>query len=326
VRIRLKSRIKRFAARILDLLLVPLLVVAAVPMKLFRAIGPQFAPASRALLRSVGVWPLRRHYYDPLFHPADLSRSLTSARSLAGIEWRLEEQREILGRMRYGAEFNHYLLTAPEDHRKFTLENDTFASGDADYLYGLIRLVKPRRVIEVGCGNSTRVMRAAEIKNQSENPQHRCVHVCVEPYENPWLEDLGVQVLRQRVETLSLDQFGALEHGDLLFIDSSHIARPNGDVTFEILEVLPVLKPGVLVHFHDIFSPRDYPAEWIEKRVYQWNEQYILEAFLSFNSEFEIFGALNLLHHQHYAELAAICVRHDRSREPGSFYIQRRVP
>jgi len=325
VRISLKSRGKRFIARILDLLLAPLLLVAAAPMRVFRAIGPQFAPASRAVLRSVGVWPLRRHYYDPLFHPGDLSRPLTAARTIAGIDWQLEKQRAILSRMQFAGEFDEYVRTAPNDHRKFTLDNGTFDSGDADYLYGLIRLYKPRRVIEVGCGNSTRVMRAAELKNQVESPNQRCEHICVEPFENPWLEHMGVQVLRQPVETLSLDHFRSLDRGDLLFIDSSHITRPNGDVTFEILEVLPVLKPGVLVHFHDIFSPRDYPEEWLVKRVYQWNEQYILEAFLSFNSEFEIFGALNLLHHEHYSDLAAICVRHDRSREPGSFYIQRRV-
>lgn len=320
----LKRFLKRFVIPVVDLFLVPFLVIAAAPMRVFRKIGPQFAPRSRAILRRMGVWPLRRHYYDPLFHPGDLSKSLHSARTLGGIDWNMQEQLTILRQMTFAEEFRAYLNAAPTGKPRYRLDNNSFLSGDADYLYNFIRLFKPRRVIEVGCGNSTLVMRAAEIQNQNEDPAQQCVHTCIEPYENPWLDEMGITVVRERVETMDIEQFRALQSGDLLFIDSSHMVRPTGDVTFEILEVLPALKPGVFVHFHDVFSPREYLQEWILDRVYQWNEQYLLEAFLSFNVEFKVIGALNLLHHRCYDELAAICVQYDRSREPGSLYIQRR--
>ncbi len=319
----LKSFLKKFAVPFVDLLLAPLLAIAAIPMRLFRRMGPQFAPLSRQTLRRVGVWPLRRHYYDPLFHPDDLSAPLDAPRELKGIEWNVEEQLQILRQMSFSAEFRRFVEGPQGNKRHFTLDNGTFLSGDADYLYSFVRHFKPSRIIEVGCGNSTLVMHAAATANVDEDPERSCNHICIEPYETPWLEQLGVTVLRERVESVDMERFRSLQSGDLLFVDSSHMVRPRGDVTFEILEVLPNLRPGVFVHFHDIFSPREYLRDWIVNRAYLWNEQYMLEAFLSFNSQFKVIAALNLLHHGHYEALASICVQHDRTREPGSFYIQR---
>ena len=97
-----------------------------------------------------------------------------------------------------------------------------------------------------------------------------------------WLNDVsGIEVLRQRVEQMDKQLFLELEENDILFIDSSHMIRPQGDVLCEYLEILPTLRPGVLVHIHDIFTPRDYPDEWLIDEVKLWNEQYLLEAFLS---------------------------------------------
>ena len=93
------------------------------------------------------------------------------------------------------------------------------------------------------------------------------------------LEKIGVTVIRQKVEGLGKAVFAELEKGDILFIDSSHIIRPQGDVLFEYLESLPSLNRGVIVHIHDIFSPKDYLKEWVTNEVRFWNEQYLLEAF-----------------------------------------------
>ncbi len=117
--------------------------------------------------------------------------------------------------------------------------------------------------------------------------------------------------------------FRSLAAGDILFIDSSHVIRPRGDVVFEYLEILPALDVGVIVHIHDIFLPRDYPAEWIVDEVRFWNEQYLLEAFLTLNSDWKVIGALNFLRHHHYQELKAKCPFLTDDREPGSFYIER---
>ena len=139
----------------------------------------------------------------------------------------------------------------------------------------------------------------------------------------PWLEKTGVTVLRERVESVSKNLFSELGENDILFIDSSHIIRPQGDVLYEYLELLPILKPGVIVHVHDIFSPRDYLKQWLVDEVKLWNEQYLLEAFLSGNREWKIIGALNYLHHTYYDELKRTCPFLNREREPGSFYIQK---
>ncbi len=94
---------------------------------------------------------------------------------------------------------------------------------------------------------------------------------------------------------------------------------------FEYLELLPTLKKGVIVHVHDIFSPKNYPKQWLEKEVIFWNEQYLLEAFLSHNNNWKIIGALNYLLHNHYEELKAVAPFLTHDKEPGSFYIQKVV-
>ncbi|MCX5694939.1 MAG: hypothetical protein NT014_07495 [Candidatus Omnitrophica bacterium] len=159
--------------------------------------------------------------------------------------------------------------------------------------------------------------------NTEEVSGYKCKHICIEPYEMPWLESTGVKVIRQKVENMGREFFFFFFQNDILFIDSSHIIRPQGDVLFEYLELMPSLKMGVIVHIHDIFSPRDYKAEWVIDDVRFWNEQYLLEAFLTSNKDYKIIGALNYLHHNHYDRLRAKCHFLSQEREPGSFYIQK---
>ena len=206
----------------------------------------------------------------------------------------------------------------------FYVDNGAFEAGDAEYWYNLIRLLKPARIFEVGSGNSTLLAARAIARTRAEAPQYSCRHVCIEPFEAPWLEQLGVEVVRKRVEEVGTAFFRELQKNDILFIDSSHVIRPRGDVLFEYLELLPSLNPGVVVHLHDIFSPREYPEEWVLKKVLFWNEQYLLEAFLTANSEWKIIGALNYLRHNHFEPLRAKSPFLTPKDDPGSFYIQRR--
>src|SRR6202044_2663312 len=112
------------------------------------------------------------------------------------------------------------------------------------------------------------------LKNHSESGL-RAPHTCIEPYEMRWLEQFEeVNVLRDRVEDSGIDWAKELDRGDLLFVDSSHMIRPQGDVLKEYLEIFPRLASGVYIHIHDIFTPRDYPANWIAIKVRFWNEQY----------------------------------------------------
>jgi len=300
-----------FVLRVLDVLISPLVVLSALLLKVVRLAGVQNLPWSRAFLRTVGVFPIRDHYYEPLFNPKRLRRPLDQDRALPGIDWNVEGQLRLLGSLPYGGEIPDLELS------------DNFHAGDAEFLYGFIRLRKPRRIVEIGSGYSTLIAARALRRNREELPGYACDHLCIEPYEMSWLEQSGVRVLRKRVEEVGLAPFLELDAGDLLFIDSSHVLRPQGDVVFEYLELLPSLRPGVVVHVHDIFSPRDYPEAWVADQVRLWNEQYVLEAFLSCNRDWRVLAALNFLHHHHFEALRAACPFLTPAHEPGSFYIER---
>jgi len=304
-----------------DLLLAPVVYSVAHLLKAIRRAGISRMPLCKRALMRVGVFPIRNHYDEPLFDSMLLRHPLDHNRVLPGIDWNIDEQIYLLKSFC----FNDELKDVPNvkiDELTFHMNNGSFGSGDAEYLYNLIRLKKPTKIIEIGSGNSTLMAIKAINKNQ-EIANYKCDHLCIEPYEAPWLEKIGVTVIRQKVEEVNKAIFNALEKNDLLFIDSSHIIRPHGDVLFEYLELIPLLKAGVIVHIHDIFSPKDYLKEWVVDEVRFYNEQYLLEAFLTCNQDWKIIGALNYLHHNYYQDLKATCPFLTQDREPGSFYIQK---
>lgn len=313
---------KTVVASVADVVLLPLVLPAALVLKAVRRIGLMRLRSCSWLLMRIGVLPIRRHYYEPFLDPRELRKSLEQERSLPGIDWNVEAQLALIAGMRFADELG-YLAQPRTGVIDFRLKNGSFESGDAEFLYQFIRARKPRRIFEIGSGNSTLIARDALQKNRAEDPTYSCRHLCIEPFEMPWLESTGVTVLRKKVEEVDPALFAELEANDLLFIDSSHVIRPQGDVLTEYLEILPRLLPGVIVHIHDIFSPRDYPREWLEKRMLLWNEQYLLEACLSQNDTWQVLAALNFLHHRHFAELRRVCPYLTPEREPGSFYIQK---
>jgi predicted O-methyltransferase YrrM len=305
-----------------DLMISPLAYFCASVLWVVRRVGVQRLPRTRGMLLRAGCFPIREHYYEPSFDNESIRTLLSTERNLPGIDWNIAEQLQLL------RSFSHHdeLATLPIEEcggYEFYLENSSFESGDAEYWYNLIRLKKPKRIIEIGSGFSTRMARRALDANVREDPHYTCEHVLVEPYEHDWLETLGVIVIRDKVENCDLRMFEELDAGDILFIDSSHMIRPRGDVLFEYLEILPMLKVGVIVHIHDIFSPMDYPAGWIVDEVRFWNEQYLLEAFLTSNKDWKVMGALNLLRRHHFDELRDKCVFLTEQSQPGSLYIER---
>jgi len=312
-------------AKVLDLLAVPVAILLSMTGRLIRRIGVDRLPITLGVLRRFGIFPIQDHYYEPLFNPAHLRKPLDEDRALPGIDWNVAEQLDLLKKF----QFNQELMAFPVEQRserEFSYDNVVFGSGDAEYLYNVIRFFKPRRLIEIGSGQSTLLAVLALEANRRSNLESACEHICIEPYETAWLEELNVKVIREPVELVDKQLFRSLTADDILFIDSSHMIRPQGDVLFEYLEILPTLNPGVLVHVHDIFSPRDYPEDWVSRRVRLWNEQYLLEAFLSFNEAFKIIGALNFLKHHYPDELASCCPilsEQMNSREPGSFWMRR---
>jgi len=320
-----KDLVKRLVKALLplvDVLLLPFVFLSAWILKGVRRAGVQRLPVCKRALLAVGVFPIRGHYYEPQFDYRDVHRPLSEDRQLPGIDWNVAGQLEVLAGFKYSSE----LADIPQARTRqieFHFNNGAFESGDAEYWYQLVRSLKPRRIYEVGSGNSTLMAIRAIEANRRENPQYRCKHVCVEPYEMPWLEKADVSVIRKKIEDVEPGMFQDLEANDVLFIDSSHVIRPQGDVLVEYLEILPRLKTGVIVHVHDVFSPRNYPKLWMEDQVRFWNEQYVLEAFLSHNGSWKILGALNYLHQHHYEKFKAIAPYVTPSRDPGSFYIQR---
>jgi len=311
---------------IIDLLLSPLTLLSALWLKYIRKnivgyIGDSSC-VSKKIFYNIGVFPILDHYYEPLFNPKRLRFSLRDDRKLAGIDWNISEQLSLLQAFKFNDEILE-ISKRPPDELTFSLANSSFGFGDADYLYNMVRFLKPKRVIEIGCGNSTLMMQHAIAANKIKNSSYSCDHICIEPYPSEWLGKLPVHLIRDFVEKTDLGVFKTLSENDILFIDSSHIIRPQGDVLFEYLELLPMLLPGVVVHVHDIFTPKDYLSEWFHVGKVFWNEQYLLEAFLTCNTTFKIIGALNFLMHNYYNELSAKAPLLKEGREPGSFWIKR---
>lgn len=161
---------------------------------------------------------------------------------------------------------------------------------DGDVLYLMVRHLKPRRMIEIGSGYSTLAAGAALVKNAEETGVV-CDFTAIEPYPGKHISS-GVPglttLLPKPVQAINLDTFASLEENDILFIDSTHVVMIDSDVVYEVLEILPRLRPGVVVHFHDIFLPYDYPENWIRSWGFFWNEAYMLQAFLAHNDRFEV--------------------------------------
>lgn len=305
-----------------DVFLFPFVYPGAFFLKCIRIAGVQRLPLCRKALLHVGVFPIRNHYYEPLFDTRNMKSSLALDRFLPGIDWNIEGQIELLNKFESQNEINS-ISNSKIDDLTFYIGNGAFESGDFEYWYNLIRLKKPKKIFEIGSGYSTLIAIKAIEKNQMEDQEYYCKHICIEPYQMPWLELTGIKVIRKKVEDVNVDFFSELGGDDILFIDSSHVIRPQGDVLFEYLDLLPRLNKGVIVHIHDIFSPKDYLDSWVSNEIKFWNEQYLLEAFLTSNRDWKIIGALNYLHHHHYDKLKDKCWYLIPEREPGSFYIQK---
>lgn len=313
-------KVKKLLLMTIDILSVPVVFFSAYFLGKIRNIGIENFPLSKSVMFRVGTFPINDHYYEPLFNPKHLYRPLSLDRPLIGIDWNIEEQLELLKKLKFTSEIMNYNITSGDN---LNITTNMFGPGDAEYLYNLVRLKRPTRIIEVGCGQSTSIICKAIERNKSDDNTYTCSHICIEPYENEWLSNLDITLVRKKIEDVDRRIFDELESDDLLFIDSSHVIRPQGDVVISILEIIPSLKSGVIVHLHDIYSPRDYIDLFLTDRIYLWNEQYLLEAFLTNNTDWKIIGSLNMLARKQFDELNSICVSLPREKNPGSFYIQR---
>lgn len=316
--------ILRRLAPALDLLLAPLGLAGGWWLGIARQIGLTRLPVNRGVLSRLGIHPLRRHFYEP--YPAESVAQ--GPRDLPGVDLDEAGQLDFLAELEPYAGEIEAIAARPPAKRAYTFDNDSFGPGDAEMLYAVLRARTPRTVLELGSGMSTLMALEARQANESETPGGGHRHIVVDPFPRPWLASLGVEVRSNKAEDEDPAALaGLLAPGDVLFIDSSHVVRPGGDVLAAYLAVIPRLAPGVLVHAHDIFTPRDYPEEWVVEQRRLWTEQYMLEALLSGGDSLRVLAAVNHLRHAHSAALAAVCpvlghyIEKGWAVEPGSFWM-----
>jgi hypothetical protein len=225
------------------------------------------------------VYP--KMYASPLPDPAELDFSkLDQRRSLPGVNVDVIRARELMGELtRFASEIEEL----PRDATGKNVEwAHTFPSFDTAALYAMLRHIKPHRYIEIGCGYSSRVSAMALKRNKEEG--HSCEALYIEPFPPAHLEpkQLPGRFLRHSIQETPLDEFRCLENGDVMFIDTSHVLKTQNDVVFELLEILPLLNKGVTIHVHDVFTPYDYPEEFLRGPLWGGpNEQYALECLIS---------------------------------------------
>jgi predicted O-methyltransferase YrrM len=276
-----------------------------------------------ATARRLGFDVVRRNFYSPLPDRERLPDALWSAPSPLGgvtldVDGALARLRELAPHL---GEFRSELV----ERRGFRIENGTYESVDAETLYAMLRSAKPARVIELGSGTSSHVIAAALRRNREEGAE--ADYRVFDPF--PWqATELGpaedVDVVALGATDVPADAFSSLASGDVLFVDTTHTVKTGGDVPHLVLDVLPELAPGVLIHFHDIFLPYEYPREWVVNMRLAWAEQYLLQAFLAFNDEFEVVLPVHALARSAPDEVRRLVASFGPGVAPGAFWIRRR--
>lgn len=263
-------------------------------------------------LQRLGWHVQRNEYYSPL----NDCEFLESNRNLwrnppdpAEIDWRVDAQLELTRELgRHTPELWDVPATPPLDGSHFAWDNNFWNNADAIAQYGLVRARQPRRYVEVGCGWSSLLLKQALERNRAEGATTSVT--LVEPYPNPSIfKHLpgSWPVHRTLLQRVPLNVFDQLEAGDVLFYDGSHCAKAGSDVTWFFFRILPRLRPGVIIHLHDIHLPEDYSDDVIFERGQTWNEQYVLQAFLMHNPAYSVLLANRYLFHRQPESLKQLC-------------------
>jgi hypothetical protein len=271
------------------------------------------------------------HFYSPIIDRDDLHQRQAEIwpedPRVEGIDFNDSSHLKILGELfpAHIADFNYpeTLGESDEELSGYYIQNSQFSWLDARSLFVLLQAWQPRRMIEVGSGYSS--LLTADVNHRFLNDGIE--FCCIEPYPRPFLTrpiDGLNEVIVEKVERVPLDRFDALQAGDVLFIDSSHVCKTGSDVNYLYFEVLPRLKPGVRVHIHDIFLPHDYPKDWVLNEGRSWNEQYLLRALLTHSIGFKVlFGCTYAMHRFPQQVQQALALESGAAFGGGSFWIER---
>lgn len=219
--------------------------------------------------------------------------------NVMGVDLKTNEQLLLMDKLQ------HYYKEMPYENSKqenlrYYFKNGFFAHTDGILLYSLIRHLQPKKIIEIGSGFSSAVM----LDTNEHFFDNKIELTFIEPYPERLYGAITEKdkscttIIVDEVQQVSLDTFEALNEGDILFVDSSHVVKTGSDVCFILFEILPRLKSGVIIHFHDIFYPFEYLKEWVYEGR-NWNEDYFVKAFLMYNNQFEIMLFPDYLHKLH---------------------------
>ena len=272
------------------------------------------------MLNDCGYTP--GHYYSPIPDLNDINNRKAEIFKktnidVKGIDLRKEEQFALL------QEFSKYYKELPydffavirgdtnhgSDKTRYQVNGIWYKYSDAVMLYSIMRHFKPKKIVEAGSGYSSAIMLDVnELFLDSGS-----TFTFIDPYPERLLSLLKEEdkkqhkVIRSIVQYVDMEVFKALEANDILFIDSSHISKVGSDLNYILFEILPVLKPGVLIHFHDIFYPFEYNYQWAITENRSWNEIYMLRSFLSFNNKFKIVFFNDMMAQLRKDELLSCC-------------------
>ena len=275
-------------------------------VKVLRTIYRRLHAGLFAGLRRLG-WNVARtaDFYSPLPVLSEIAESREQwdrPSELVGVDYDLGAMKSLLAALvdTHGDEFADL---PPHGEIRALGYGPGFPVIDALTTWLMVRDLRPARYVEIGSGLSTYYAWLAASANGREGSP--CQMTCVDPFPTGRLDALEAPAVRavvSKVEASDLALFEALDAGDVLFIDSTHVLKLGGDVAFLFLEVLPRLRPGVVVHIHDIHFPYNtpHPAEQYVFRS-KWplyrTEAMLLQAFLSFNTEFEVLLSAPMIRH-----------------------------
>jgi hypothetical protein len=284
------------------------------------------------LLSAPGVMERREHFRewerrgyhilpvglgDPVPNTAEVGRRPSGRSALAGITWRANAQLALLERIAAFAPETEGFATQPSEDA-FYLGNTCFDGIDPHVYHCLVRTFRPHTIVEVGAGYSTLVAANAGAINGDTRV------VAIEPHPRDFIAHgaHAIEHIHRPVQDVPLSFFKAhLRDGDILFIDSSHMSHYGSDVNYLILDVIPSLDPGVLVHVHDVFLPYDYPRQLLRDRIFH-SEQYPLQAYLADNDRVEVLLGNHYLCVDHRATVQRLFPR-AKAWTGGSFWFRR---
>ncbi|MBO0949977.1 class I SAM-dependent methyltransferase [Fibrella forsythiae] len=291
-----------------------------------KEIGERLVGMKRGLLLS----PPPGHYYSPIVDKVDMRRRADElfappARTVAGID--LNE----VGQLSLLSEFEAFypeipFKTTKQPGYRYYYDNKFYCESDGIFLYSIIRKFQPKRIIEVGSGFSSACM----LDTLDSLGRTDVSLTFIEPYPDRLKANMRpadfdrCTIIETGIQAVDAALFSTLQTNDILFIDSTHVSKTGSDVNRVIFEILPSLPSGVLIHFHDIFYPFEYPRDWVlNSKGFGWNEAYILRAFLSHNPDFEIVAFNTFLeefHAQRFEAHMPLCMEN----KGGSIWIRRK--